>query len=346
MLHPVTKYKMNSLFHFWIEDDIILRRAGLILNLRKQPARMKHTALITALFLTIAPIVESIAQQHIPLADPFILLHENTYYAYGTHADRGIEVYTSHDLTEWSQHNKLALDRNDTWGERWFWAPEVYSANGRFYMYYSADQHLCVAVADSPLGPFAQLQASPLIDSPNTIDGSVYIDEKGRTYLFFAELTNTMNICMVELTTNMLNIKPQTVRHCLEVSENWEKVWPNVIQGPFVFRHHDTYYMLFSANSYESQYCNIGYATAPEIWGPWTKNEENPLLQKDTGLVGTGHASLFTDKQNALRLAFHSHYDQTSIHPRKMHIAKIKFKKGVKYDTLTIDDSILTPLLK
>jgi len=32
------------------------------------------------------------------LGDPFIMLHDGTYYAYGTHADEGIEVYTSDDL--------------------------------------------------------------------------------------------------------------------------------------------------------------------------------------------------------------------------------------------------------
>ena len=32
------------------------------------------------------------------LGDPFIMLHDGTYYAYGTYADEGIEVYTSDDL--------------------------------------------------------------------------------------------------------------------------------------------------------------------------------------------------------------------------------------------------------
>ena len=31
----------------------------------------------------------------VPLGDPFILLHNGTYYAYGTHSDEGIEVYIS-----------------------------------------------------------------------------------------------------------------------------------------------------------------------------------------------------------------------------------------------------------
>lgn len=68
------------------------------------------------------------------LGDPFIMLHDGTYYAYGTHADEGIEVYTSDDLKTW-KYKGMALQKKDVWADRWFWAPEVYEVNGKFYMY-------------------------------------------------------------------------------------------------------------------------------------------------------------------------------------------------------------------
>lgn len=95
-----------------------------------------------------------------PFGDPFILLHEGTYYAYGTHADDGIEVYTSDDLQTW-KYKGMALQKKDVWADRWFWAPEVYEVNGKFYMYYSADEHICVATADSPAGPFIKAEGTP-----------------------------------------------------------------------------------------------------------------------------------------------------------------------------------------
>ena len=42
--------------------------------------------------------------ESVPLGDPFILLHDGVYYAYGTHAADGIEVYTSKDLKRWKLH--------------------------------------------------------------------------------------------------------------------------------------------------------------------------------------------------------------------------------------------------
>ena len=91
----------------------------------------------------------------VPYGDPFILLYEDTYYAYGTNAEDGIEVYTSDNLEYWKKENELALKSTDSWGDRWFWAPEVYYVEDKdmFYMYYSADEHICVATSDSPFGP-------------------------------------------------------------------------------------------------------------------------------------------------------------------------------------------------
>src|SRR5690606_9729260 len=82
----------------------------------------------------------------VPLGDPFIMLYGGTYYAYGTNSDNGIEVYTSSDLNTWKKEAKLALSKEDSWGDRWFWAPEVYyfESKNKFYMYYSVDEHIAV----------------------------------------------------------------------------------------------------------------------------------------------------------------------------------------------------------
>lgn len=287
------------------------------------------------------------AQENVLLADPFIMLHDGTYYAYGTHSERGIEVYTSDDLEKWDRHNRLALDRQDSWGERYFWAPEVYNMGGKFHMYYCADEHICAAVSDSPLGPFMQTAARPMLEGEKTLDPSLFVDEDGRAYLFFVRTNGGSAIWMAEMTENRLDIRPETMQRCLTVTEAWEKVWPEVMNGPYVFRRDDTYYMLFYANSHESRNCGVGYATAPGVWGPWTKSASNPILQKPGPLVGTGQCSLFTDKEGELRIAFHSHYDTMHVDPRKMHIGQIRFRK-MPWSSLSllIDGFYITPIRK
>lgn len=49
--------------------------------------------------------------QGVEFADPFIMLDGDTYYAYGTMSDEGIEVYTSSDLVNWSPAG-MALSKN------------------------------------------------------------------------------------------------------------------------------------------------------------------------------------------------------------------------------------------
>jgi beta-xylosidase len=285
----------------------------------------------------------------VPLGDPFILLWNNTYYAYGTQSPDGIVVYVSDDMLNWSISEKaggLALNKADVWAERWFWAPEVYYINGKFYMYYSADEHICVATSDSPLGPFKQDVQKPMIDGEKCIDNSLYIDDNGKPYLYFDRFDDGLNICVAELETDLITIKPGTIKKCINVSQQWEQVWPRVNEGSFVVKHKGTYYMSYSANSYESPFYGVGFATAPSVTGPWTKYENNPILQKPGELVGVGHSAMFTDKEVKLIIVFHAHASTAKIHPRHMYISSVKFENKNGKEIMVIDPNYITPVQK
>jgi beta-xylosidase len=283
----------------------------------------------------------------VPYGDPFILLHEGTYYAYGTNAQNGISVFTSNDLQTWTiPENLLALDKKDVWADRWFWAPEVYYINGKFYMYYSADEHICVAVADNPLGPFKQEVQKPMIEDEKCIDNSLFIDDDGKAYLYFDRFNDGLNIWVAELKDNLIEIKPETMTPCIHVSQAWEEVWPRVNEGAFVIKHNGAYYMTYSANSYESPFYGIGVAMATNVKGPWTKYEQNPIYQNVGELTGIGHSAMFTDKEGNLRIVFHSHNSKTEIHPRVMHISKVTFEEEDEREIMKIDQDYLTPQLK
>lgn len=158
----------------------------------------------------------------VPLADPFILLYDGVYYAYGTGAGSGIEVWTSHDLSTWERakgnaRDGLALHRTDVWGEKWFWAPEVYRLNDKFYMYFTAEEHICVATSDSPLGPFVQENRQPMIADEKCIDNTLFIDDDGRAYMYFDRFNDGLNIWVVELEDDCTTLKKETMRPCIHV---------------------------------------------------------------------------------------------------------------------------------
>lgn len=282
--------------------------------------------------------------------DPFILLWEGKYYAYGTSSPNGIAVYESDDLMHWKvparAKNGLALDKADVWGERWFWAPEVYAINGRFYIYFSAEEHICVATADSPLGPFSQEIQKPMIADEKCIDNSLFIDDDGTPYLFFVRFNDGNNIWMAKLEKNLTELVPGTLQPCLHVSQSWEEVWPRVNEGPFVFKRDGLYWMTYSANSYESPFYGIGVATAANINGPWKKYEHNPVCQKPGELIGVGHSAMFLDRSGKMRIVFHAHKSNTKIHPRRMAISNVKFVAQEGKEVMEIDPAYILPVVQ
>lgn len=263
----------------------------------------------------------------VPFGDPFIMLHDNTYYAYGTNEADGVSVYTSNDLNIWTKAQNLALHKKDSWADRWFWAPEIYyiEEKNKFFMYYTADEHICVATSDSPLGPFVDEKKKPMFEGEKSIDNSLFIDDDGKPYLYFDRFNDGLNIWVAELEDDLQTIKKSTITKCINVSQPWEEVWPRVNEGPFVTKHKEIYYLTYSANSYESPFYGVGYAMATSPMGPWTKYDKNPILQKPEDLVGVGHSAMFKDKRGNLKIVFHAHKDQSKIHPRGMYIADISF---------------------
>ena len=286
----------------------------------------------------------------VPFGDPFIMLWQGKYYAYGTLSPDGIAVFVSDDLVTWTAPEGilkgLALNKSDVWADRWFWAPEVYAVNGKFYMYYSADEHICVATSDSPLGPFRQEIKKPMLETEKSIDNSLFIDDDGTPYLFFVRFNDGNNVWMAQLEKNLIDLKPESISHCIHVSQPWEEIWPRVNEGPFVIKQNGVYFMTYSANSYESPFYGIGVATATNIHGPWIKSETNPALQKPGDLVGIGHNALFTDKDGKLRIVFHAHNSTTKIHPRNMYISTVRFETKDGKEKMVIDKNYLTPTLK
>ena len=279
----------------------------------------------------------------VPLGDPFILLWEGKYYAYGTYSTDGIAVFVSDDLLSWSSTTSLALHKDDVWADQWFWAPEVYQVNGTFYMYYSADEHICVATSDSPLGPFRQAVQKPMIADEKCIDNTMFLDDDGKAYLLFDRFNDGLNIWLAELKDNLIDLKPETMVKCINVSQPWEEIWPRVNEGSFVIKRNGIYYMTYSANSYESPFYGVGVATATSIRGPWTKYEGNPILQKPGSLVGIGHSAMFTYKAGKLRIVFHAHNSITSIHPRNMYISTVSFENQGGKEVMVIDKNYSIP---
>lgn len=308
---------------------------------------MKKLTFITALILALCFTASSVAQSaqsnaRIKLADPFILLDNGTYYAYGTHNRNGIEYYTSNDLKQW-KYGGLALHKNDSYGEKWFWAPEVHLVNGIYYMFYTAEERCCVATSTSPRGPFVQEELKPMIDGFKNIDNTLFIDDDGTPYMFYVRVGSPFKICAVELERDLKSIKAGATTVCITPTQSWEKKQGRVNEGPSIIKHNGLYYMLYSGNGYKSHEYGIGCATAKSIKGPWRKSQLNPIFQLPGDLVGVGHGAPFYDKKGRLHYVFHAHNSYENVHPRCMYITRASFKRNKKQDEIYISNKYFTP---
>lgn len=289
------------------------------------------------------------------IPDPFIFRASNgMYYAYGT---TGFQAWSSPDLVHWQTLGVVFPASARLWGTKDFWAPEVVEYQGRFYMYYSAERALGgkrigVAVADQPTGPFRDLTRQPLFDPGfATIDAHVFIDDDGKKYLYFAQdqepygLRRESRIYVIELGDDMASVKGSPVL-CTKPDQPWEMMsGPNRLwnEGPTMVKHGSTYYLMYSANLYNTRNYAIGYATSSSPLGPFTKYAQNPVVRAEWSSVsGPGHHSVVKSPDGKeLFIAYHTHVDPAAGQgARQMNIDRMGFRAD---GSIYVNGPTLTP---
>ncbi|WP_207434145.1 glycoside hydrolase family 43 protein [Sabulibacter ruber] len=299
----------------------------------------------------VAPNPAPVTKQNILLADPFIFRHEGAYYLYGTsdvNPNLGIPVYKSTDLVNWEGPVGLAgegnaLNKGQSYGDTGFWAPYVLYMNNKFYMFYTANEHIAVAVSDSPLGPFTQTNKQPLHPDIKEIDPHVFVDEDGKKYLYFVRFDNGNRSYGAELNSDLLSVKENTITECIKQSQQWEiasgALWP-VTEAPAMLKHKNTYYLFYTANDFRHPNYNVGYATSSSPLGPWVKYTNNPLIKNDNTARGTGGCEFVTTPANELIMFYHAHQSSQAPTPRKVVYSKAAFVTGENNmpDVLKVED--------
>lgn len=138
----------------------------------------------------------------VAFGDPYILDNgDGNYYMYGTGggAEDGFATYSSQDLINWKFEGQVYTGNTDSsWNEKWFWAPEVYKRDQKYYLFFSAQWKenptleeenfmIGVAVADQPTGPFRDMYDRPIFNPGYPIiDANVLVDVDGRNYLYYS----------------------------------------------------------------------------------------------------------------------------------------------------------------
>lgn len=292
---------------------------------------------ILLLIFTVQLFGQELSTDQIYLADPTIFKDQGIYYLYGTKGDSRIEgegflVYRSKDLKNWEGpigvQAGFALKKGDAFGTKGFWAPQVFKYQSKYYMAYTADEHIAISSSDDPLGPFTN-NGTALKADVRQIDPYVYFDGD-KVYLYHVRLQEGNRIFVAEMSQDLQTIKPETLKECIAAQAGWEDTqeveWP-VAEGPTVFKINEKYVMLYSANDFRNPDYAVGYATARSPLGPWKKATDSPIISRAlTGENGSGHGDLLYDKHGQAHYVFHTHFSKTKVGPRKTAIIPLQIE--------------------
>lgn len=257
-------------------------------------------------------------------ADPFILEHDGTYYLYSTGGSK-FTVRTSKNLISWQTQSEPILKLSDLgWAKEKGWAPEMYEYNGKFYLIFSAKGYngfhsIEIAVCDTPNGKFKPLSDKPFYSPEfSVIDGSLFFDDDGRIYMYYSKDNSTNHIDGKRVSQTFgVEVKPDfsgTIGEHVLIStpvQDWELKSGSVIwnEGPVVFKENGTYYLLYSANYYQSEHYSVGYATSDSPLKLFEKPDKARILQGNGDTItGPGHCNILRSPDGSeLYLVYHVH---------------------------------------
>ena len=235
------------------------------------------------------------------IGDPAVIYHKGKYYLYPTGDNHSYDVYLSNDLVHWSKGPKVFQSK-----ETGLWAPDVFFSkeDNMFYLYYTISGRIGVAEADRPDGVFRDL--GTLVK--NAIDAHLFRDDDGQYFLYYARYPDFA--IFVQPMESPVRKKGAPVE-LISPTEAWEKKGAPVTEAPWMIRHQGVYYLLYSGGSADSEDYAIGYATAKDPTGPFTKYRRNPIVRKGDGVFGPGHVSVIRDQAGKLWMVYHQQKGQT-----------------------------------
>lgn len=204
------------------------------------------------------------------------------------------DAFSSSDLVHWTKHPNVLEQKNISWLRRALWAPAIISANGRYYLFFGAnDVHpgevggIGVAVSEKPEGPYVDALGKPLIgevvNGAQPIDQFVFHDDDGQYYMYYG---GWRHCNMVRLSSDLLSIEPW------DDGSVFREITPEgYVEGPFMLKRNGKYYFMWSEGGWTGpNYC-VAYAISDTPFGPFQRIGK--ILQQDPSIAtGAGHHSV------------------------------------------------------
>lgn len=196
----------------------------------------------------------------------------------------GVRLLVSDDMIHWKQHSMLIdaakLPADCPYNGR-FWAPEIHYMKGKYWLIVNsgkvtaqdpkgmATHSIWLFSSEKVTGPY-KLVNGPITPQYNN-DATIFEDADGQVYLYCSG--NGLFQAKFDLEKGKIIGELQKFRTARDsVNPTW--MWGG-IEGPFVLKREDTYYMFFSTwtRGYE-----VGLLKSKSPLGPWELASQEPVF--------------------------------------------------------------------
>lgn len=231
-------------------------------------------------------------------ADPDASVYSGNYWVFPTSSyaydqQTYLDAFSSPDLVHWTKHASILTKDQVSWANRAMWAPAHIERNGKYYLYFAANDiqegetqvgGIGVAEADNPEGPYKDAIGKPLIgeyhNGAQPIDQDVFIDDDGQAYIYYGGHGHAN---VAKLNNDMISLGN------FSDGTQFKEITPdNYVEGSLMFKRNGKYYLMWSEGGWTGPDYSVSYAISDSPIGPF--NREAKILQQDTAVAtGSGH---------------------------------------------------------
>lgn len=284
-------------------------------------------------------------------ADPEGVIFDNQYWIYPTFSapyDQQVflNAFSSPDLVNWTKHERILDTAAITWAKRAMWAPSIIQKDNQYFLFFGANDiqsdneygGIGVAVADRPEGPFRDHLGKPLIDKfyngAQPIDQFIFMDGD-RYYLIYGGWKHCNIAQLNDDFTGFIPFADGTI---------FKEITPaNYVEGPFMFKHYNRYYFMWSEGGWTGPDYSVAYAVSDSPLGPF--NRVGKILEQNPSIAtGAGHHSvLHPPGSDHWYIVYHRRpLGQTDRNAREVCIDKLEFDdKGMIKPVVITKEGVL-----
>jgi GH43 family beta-xylosidase len=252
-----------------------------------------------------------------PAQDPHVLAHEGIYY-YCESTAEGIFVRAASNFLQlgtafrrcvWTPPRRGAASKG-------IWAPELQWLDGRFYIYFAADDgknenhrmSVLAALSNDPLGDYALVAT---FDTQGwAIDGTVLCQSNGDRFLVWSGWPGSSNgqqNLYIDQMVSPVELRGSRVLIATP-DQSWERRGLPICEGPQVLQRDGRTFLIYSASgSWTEDYC-LGLLAheGANFLDPQSWQKKGPVFSKNEYAWGVGHCGFVQGDDGSSWLMYHA----------------------------------------